>query len=81
MIVALKAHVLKAKKAPFLELTFAQVDAVLLTTATWLVTLMVVTVRASQRISSLQALIEVVPYQYVAEDRELTEVAISVTIC
>ena len=56
-------------------LALAQEDAVLLTTATWLETLMVVTVRASQRIPSLQALMEVVPHQYVAVDRELTEVA------
>lgn len=72
---ALVAIVLEAPESQRLMLALAQEDAVLLTTATWLETLMVVTVRASQRIPSLQALMEVVPHQYVAVDRELTEVA------
>ena len=72
---ALVAIVLEAPESQRLMLALAQEDAVLLTTATWLETLMEVTVRASQRIPSLQALMEVVPHQYVAVDRELTEVA------
>jgi ribonuclease VapC len=72
---ALVAIVLEEPESQRLMLALAQEDAVLLTTATWLETLMVVTVRASQRIPSLQALMEVVPHQYVAVDRELTEVA------
>ncbi len=72
---ALVAIVLEEPESHRLMLALAQEEEVLLTTATWLETLMVVTVRASQRMASLQALMEVVPHQYVAVDRELTEIA------